>query len=174
MSESVNIKEILNIAIEMEDDAAARYKELAYKVEELKPQLFYIPHENKIVWNEEIGFYKELEEKIMGTDLPSYFYQSMPQKVTKDDSFSFYKNFGNKFTDDVKGILLNMSKDEENHAKTYKKFMIETDSDDENEYSFKKEIIDYLKKHTNYVKQKTKITTPRSILMALEEGVKEE
>jgi len=174
MSESIDIKKILDIAIEMEDDTAARYKELAFKVEELKPQLFYTPHENKIVWNKEIGFYKELEEKIMGIDLPSYFYQSMSPTVTNDDSYAFYKNFGNKFTDDVKGMLLEMSKEEEDHAEIYKKFMYETDNADANEYSFKKEIVDYLEKHTGKVMQRTEITTPRSIIMALEEGVNEE
>jgi len=170
MSNLVDIKSILKLVIETEDSAAATYKEFAEKADSLKQEIFYTPHQHKISWNENVGFYKELEESIVGSDASSYFYTALPAKVEKNDSIYFYKSFGDKFTDDVKSIFLAMAKEEEEHAETFKKLLAATDSGDESN-SFKKEILDYLREHADEEKAISSITVPGTILKALEEAV---
>ena len=172
MSELVGIKEVLNIAIETEDQAAATYRKFANKVESLKQEIFYTPHKDTISWKKDIGFYKELEEKVVGTDSASYFYTTLPAKVEKSDSIYFYKSLGDKFTDDVKAIFLAMAKEEEEHSATFKKILDNVDSNEGN--SFKKEIMGYLKDYPGDNSFVSDITVPNTILKALTEAVEAE
>jgi len=170
MSELVNIKEILSLVVDTEDRAAATYRKFADKAEHLKQEIFYAAHQNKIVWKEDVGFYKELEEKVKGPAAASYFYTTLPAKVGKSDSVSFYKGLGDEFTDDVKSVFLGMATEEEEHAETFKALMLSVDSGDEKN-SFKPEILAYLKEHAGEAEIVSDITVPSTILKALDEAV---
>jgi len=166
----IDISKILDFVVEVEKKAAATYRDFAHKVEALKPTMFYTPHQNKISWNEEVGFYKDLEEKILGPGSASGFYQSLPTKVEKDHSLNFYKSLGDRYTDDVKGIFLVMADEEEKHAETFRELLVNTNNGDENK-SFKKDVLEYIKNHSDEVTVTTTMNGPSTILKALEEAV---
>ena len=164
----VDVKTILDIVIETEVNAAAGYRNLAGKVDSLKAEIFYKPHQNKVEWNKDVAFYKQLEEKVKISDVPSTFYASMPSKIEKTHVEVFYKGLGDKFTDDVKSIFLDMAKEEEEHAEIFKKIKAGVDSGEDK--SFKPEVLDYLKKNAEKGNPLSNVTAPSTILKALEEA----
>jgi len=170
MTGIIDIKKIIDIVIETEEQAAANYKELAYEAEALKPAIFYAPHKDKISWNEEVGFYKELEEQVLGTDEGSKFYLALPPKVLQSDSAVFYRGLGDRFTENVKEVLLGIAKEELEHAETIRTLFVDIDNNDA-DLTFSSEIATYLDKNMGEVRPYAKITVPSSMLMALEQAV---
>ncbi|MCL2853151.1 MAG: ferritin family protein [Defluviitaleaceae bacterium] len=170
MSKFVDIAAILSLAIEAEHSASASYEELAKKVDEIKPELFNKPQMNNISWGSDVSFYKDLEEKVLGTESASSFYKNLPPKITNDDGVYFYKSLVDRFTGDVKGMFLSMSKDELNHAEIFKKILSDVEIGDENK-AFSNDILDFLEKHSNDMKIKVDIAAPSSVLNVLDEAV---
>ena len=164
----VDVKTILDIVIETEVNAAAGYRNLAGKVDSLKAEIFYKPVQNKVEWNKDKAFYQQLEEKVKISDVPSTFYSAMPAKIEKTDVEVFYKGLGDKFTDDVKSVFLEMAKEEEQHAEIFKKMKADIDSGKDK--SFKAEIYDYLKENAKKADPLSEVTAPASILKALQEA----
>ncbi len=125
---SISAKDMINFAIKTENEGMAFYKLLAERADESLPGMFYKRREDKIVWSEERGFYKDLEEKLIGGDpAQSFFYNSMPQKVTKSDYISFYQHVEKKLADDVKSVLIAMSDDEKRHAESFRLMLAQMD-----------------------------------------------
>jgi rubrerythrin len=176
MADQADIQHVIDIVIENERKAAAAYRSLALKVDLLKPDMFYTPHRAKISWSADVGFYKELEQEVLGSESNQNYYQALPPKVGKDDSLNFYRSLGDTFTENVQAIFHAMATEEDHHAESFSKILrkLHKGTSPQNSETFDDQIVYYLENYPKDAGINTDIRTPNSILTALQEAIASE
>ena len=171
MSGSVSIQDMLKLAISMEDEGVQFYKDLAHKAESSKDNFFYKPHRDRVVWNEDKGFYREMEEQVLGMNASNFYSAGMSQKVTKDEYVGFYKRIGKIVTDGVKSVLNAMADDEVKHGKTFRKWLDEADT---SEGAFSPDAAGFFEKYSSKLSFSKGAAAPESMLEALDKAIETE
>ena len=168
MSGSVSIQDMLKLAIAMEDEGVKFYKDLSNQAESSKSNLFYKPYRDRVVWNEDKGFYKEMEDRLAGMGVSNFYSKGMGQKVTKDEYIGFYKSVGDVVTDGVKSVLNAMAEDEARHGKTFRNWLKEADT---SEGAFSPEAAGFFEEYSSNLSFDKGTTAPESMIEALDEAI---